>query len=551
VLDFLELPQVLRIRAVSRTISRRVQDCLTVLSLNGLEDMRRDWVNPASLSCLTRFKNVKTLHWYVGQVHSDEDEELTPRSMWWGESLMVWTYLLAHLKVDDVTITEGPKTDEQGLEGLWSHVLPACAPQLQRLAMSFEGYNDCLENEDHPPINLKKFSVMLAKEKPFPNLRELHMEMGSMSMNEQRSLVLGIGRSGLLARLEALTLGGGTSTYNRPPPKGGAGGELARLLQKQGAPQLRLLWIQRLDIWDDFDGFARVLNSPRCPALCELYLDLTLDCDDVGVLAQCLHLFPACLTTLGVLVVCIKSRTPTGEHEPCRPNLALHALANAMVAHPRENLQCLDLSLHVDPQNGVDSSDKDQDCIPILRALASGAAPKLRHLQLPNTYLERAGFDAFIEVLPSLKSLQTIDLSANTISVDGAQRLISALRSMPAVYEVVCEDCVSSIKDREEMEVLCSSLPSCHFLWKSVQETAAEEDLDDQSFSSNEDAPMMDADGVDEEGEEDEEEVDFAEGNGLVHAHPAPWWAVGGHDMAHDWDVSGSTGWQCCNVEAP
>jgi hypothetical protein len=44
------------------------------------------------------------------------------------------------LCLQDVTITEGPGTNERQLEQLWARVLPALAPQLRRLAMAFEGY---------------------------------------------------------------------------------------------------------------------------------------------------------------------------------------------------------------------------------------------------------------------------------------------------------------------------------------------------------------------------------------------------------------------------
>jgi hypothetical protein len=53
---------------------------------------------------------------------------------------MIWTYLLAKLPIDDVTITPGSSTDEQVLEELWEDVLPLCAPNLRRLALAFENF---------------------------------------------------------------------------------------------------------------------------------------------------------------------------------------------------------------------------------------------------------------------------------------------------------------------------------------------------------------------------------------------------------------------------
>jgi hypothetical protein len=53
---------------------------------------------------------------------------------------MIWTYLLAKLPIDDVTITPGSSTDEQVLEELWEDVLPLCAPNLRRLAIAFENF---------------------------------------------------------------------------------------------------------------------------------------------------------------------------------------------------------------------------------------------------------------------------------------------------------------------------------------------------------------------------------------------------------------------------
>eukprot|EP01084_Bolivina_argentea_P313158 542279_1 len=81
VLDFLELRQVIRLKLVSHEVGRRVEECLTVLSLNGLEELNHCWVGGAALKSLSKFKNAKTLHWYVGlpytpqQTPGEEDEE--------------------------------------------------------------------------------------------------------------------------------------------------------------------------------------------------------------------------------------------------------------------------------------------------------------------------------------------------------------------------------------------------------------------------------------------------------------------------------------------
>lgn len=51
-------------------------------------------------------------------------------------------------------------------------------------------------------------------------LRELHLELGSMSIAEQRSLIRGLSSSGLLPQLEKVTLGDGTTSYVRNPGRG-------------------------------------------------------------------------------------------------------------------------------------------------------------------------------------------------------------------------------------------------------------------------------------------------------------------------------------------
>lgn len=55
---------------------------------------------------------------------------------------------------------------------------------------------------------------------PHTRLRELHLELGSMSIAEQRSLIRGLSSSGLLPQLEKVTLGDGTTSYVRSPGRG-------------------------------------------------------------------------------------------------------------------------------------------------------------------------------------------------------------------------------------------------------------------------------------------------------------------------------------------
>jgi hypothetical protein len=104
--------------------------------------------------------------------------------------------------------------------------------------------------------------------------------------------------------------------------------DLARELRRGGAPNLRLLWLQRLDVWDDLPGLSAALaDKALCPALTELYLDLTLDCDDLRALAAVLPAFPPCLKTLGMLVMGIENRTEEGDFDLVAPESAVEALA--------------------------------------------------------------------------------------------------------------------------------------------------------------------------------------------------------------------------------
>lgn len=59
--------------------------------------------------------------------------------------------------------------------------------------------------------------------------------------------------------------------------------------KKNPCAKLKVLWLQRLDLWDDLESLALALGPAHCPVLQELFLDLALDTDDVVRLAKCLH----------------------------------------------------------------------------------------------------------------------------------------------------------------------------------------------------------------------------------------------------------------------
>ncbi|CAM9940201.1 unnamed protein product, partial [Sphacelaria rigidula] len=140
--------------------------------------------------------------------------------------------------------------------------------------------------------------------------------------------------SGLLPQLEKVTLGDGTTSYVRSPGRG-PGRDLYTAFKKNTCSKLKVLWLQRLDLWDDLESLAVALGPAHCPVMEELFLDLALDTDDVRRLANCLHKFPACLKTLGVLAMAIKNRTPEGLFENEDPTASLQKLADALAAHPR------------------------------------------------------------------------------------------------------------------------------------------------------------------------------------------------------------------------
>ena len=64
---------------------------------------------------------------------------------------------------------------------------------------------------------------------------------------------------------------------------------MCQAFKKNPCRNLRVLWLQRLDLWDDLESLASALSPAHCPVLDELFLDLALDTDDVARLASCLH----------------------------------------------------------------------------------------------------------------------------------------------------------------------------------------------------------------------------------------------------------------------
>lgn len=62
-----------------------------------------------------------------------------------------------------------------------------------------------------------------------------------------------------------------------------------KAFKKNPCLRLKVLWLQRLDLWDDLEALAAALSPALCPVLEELFLDLALDTDDVKRLAKCLH----------------------------------------------------------------------------------------------------------------------------------------------------------------------------------------------------------------------------------------------------------------------
>ncbi|CAM9784615.1 unnamed protein product, partial [Ectocarpus sp. 13 AM-2016] len=63
-LDYLELGEGMRCRQLGRVFRDTVEASLSVLALSGVNTIT--WATPDNLAFLTRFKNVRTLHWYVG-----------------------------------------------------------------------------------------------------------------------------------------------------------------------------------------------------------------------------------------------------------------------------------------------------------------------------------------------------------------------------------------------------------------------------------------------------------------------------------------------------
>ena len=64
---------------------------------------------------------------------------------------------------------------------------------------------------------------------------------------------------------------------------------LSQAFKRSPCARLKVLGLQRLDLWDDLESLAAALDPEYCPVLEERFLDLALDTDDVVRLANCLH----------------------------------------------------------------------------------------------------------------------------------------------------------------------------------------------------------------------------------------------------------------------
>ncbi|CAN0143437.1 unnamed protein product [Ectocarpus sp. 12 AP-2014] len=272
-----------------------------------------------------------------------------------------------------------------------------------------------------------------------------------MSIAEQRSLIRGLSSSGLLPQLEKVTLGDGTTSYVRSPGRG-PGRDLFAAFRKTPCLKLRVLWLQRLDLWDDLDALASALGPAHCPVLEELFLDLALDTDDVERLAGCLHKFPKSLKTLGVLAVAIKNRTQDGQFEMADPEPALQRLADALCKHPRPTLQCLDISLHYEPEAEEELPPDEPPqpppfkaraaTMPIIRLLKSGKLTGIKHVQLSSCSLDDSGLAIACKAVATMTGIQTLDISSNQLSLTGAKALAKALWRCRSLHEIVLEESV-------------------------------------------------------------------------------------------------------------
>eukprot|EP00752_Nemacystus_decipiens_P013887 g12327.t1 len=484
-LDYLDLAEIMRCRQLGRVFRDTVEASLSVLALSGVNTLT--WATPENLTFLTRFKNVRTLHWYVGVGEPSKEETAAAAAQQLaiaeaeaaaaaadgpaaaagammraaaaagagdaadrfgaaaGERALriadccpvrAWAFLLGALpKIEEVIIVEGAGTDEIALEQVWLHLLPLCT-NLRSFFLNFEDYSRCPVDGDHPPINVKKFAVFLQAKKPFPKLRELHLELGSMSIAEQRSLIRGLSSSGLLPQLEKVTLGDGTTSYVRNPGRG-PGRDLFAAFKKTPCRNLRVLWLQRLDLWDDLESLASALSTVHCPVLEELFLDLALDTDDVARLAACLHKFPTSLKTLGVLTVAIKNRTPEGAFELADPERALQLLADSLSKHPRYHSSRPPFKART-------------ATMPILNLIKSGKLAGVKHVQLSSCGLDDNGLLTACKAVANMKGIQTLDLSSNQLSLTGAAALAKALWRCRSLHEIVLEESVTA-KDSEKV----------------------------------------------------------------------------------------------------
>jgi Leucine-rich repeat (LRR) protein len=98
------------------------------------------------------------------------------------------------------------------------------------------------------------------------------------------------------------------------------------------------------------------------------------------------------------------------------------------------------------PYNNAAPRTPSTDAVPLLRALRAGAAPRLRHLQLPNCRITGLPvFEELVATVRALPRLQTLDLSGNQLHTAEVQLLVAALRDTACrVYEVLCDECVQS-----------------------------------------------------------------------------------------------------------
>ena len=129
---------------------------------------------------------------------------------------------------------------------------------------------------------------------------------------------------------------------------------------------------------------------------------------------------------------------------------------------------------------------------------------------------------------------------------------MDSVRSLPKVYEIICEDCVDSEDEKDKMEKICSVLKSCRVLWRmgetsdddSEEWDESDEEMDVISGSDPSGGPSGEDD--DDSGEDDNDDiverdvaaqaawprdaVDRETAPAAVRA--IPWWAMAGAAVA-------------------